>query len=222
MSPVDSDDPYEQSYGNSGNTQEGAVTSDHEHHGDHAGGGTRHLRGDHWRSDADSAASAQRSELQSRGGLLEDRWDGLVDGDGEYQDPLVPLGQTARSIHLSQFHRGPLPPASELAKYDEVNSTFAERIVRMAEIEVGTREYAVRKAVDAEAFVQRSSPFVSVAMMVVFGLVALLLHTSGASTLAVAFVGGAGPILMGVSYIISALRDGAPPRQPAASDGDDD
>jgi uncharacterized membrane protein len=38
-----------------------------------------------------------------------------------------------------QYHQGPIPPASELQRYDEVNPSFADRIIAMAEREQKAR-----------------------------------------------------------------------------------
>lgn len=49
------------------------------------------------------------------------------------------ISSQARQIR-SQFYQGPLPPASELQRYEQVKSGFGERIMQMAERQLAMAE----------------------------------------------------------------------------------
>lgn len=64
------------------------------------------------------------------------------------QLPLIPLAQTRIT---SYEYRGPIPDPAMLARYNEVDPTFADRIMKMAEAEVHARTESMRDLSSAEA-----------------------------------------------------------------------
>ncbi|MDQ7014115.1 MAG: DUF2335 domain-containing protein [Planctomycetota bacterium] len=59
------------------------------------------------------------------------------------------LISTETSLTVTQSS-GPLPPAAELQQYGEINASFPERIVAMAEAQAAHRRAVENRAVDAE------------------------------------------------------------------------
>lgn len=223
MLPGVGDKPDGHSSQEAGATQDREVTSNHDHQFAPENSSARNVRGADWRPDTSSPDSPPSGEIQHRGGVVDFGRSNVAEVHQEdSQDPLISLasvpGSATKVYSRREIHQGPLPPASELARYNEVDSTFAERIMSMAEQEIAMRDYAVRQTVDAEVFVQKSSPFVAVSVLVTLALSAYVLHATGAPALAVGLIGAAGPILMGAAWIISAIHGQEPPRQDRIDD----
>lgn len=115
-------------------------------------------------------------------------------GDGRAQ-PKPTMGEV-RAIHLSQQHEGPLPPAEQLAAYDDRFPGFGERIMRMAEknldhtMKMQEEELSLEREIyrnDAK----RSTSSLHLGSTIIFGTVAggLTLVFSGHDTAGAAIVG---------------------------------
>ena len=99
------------------------------------------------------------------------------------------VAQAVQQITQELFS-GPIPPASELAGYEAIQSGFADRIVVMAEKEQAWRHESGRSIIANEAEQgtrgQRSALFVALAVLVLAGLFAVRGYAWPG-----AFVGGA-------------------------------
>jgi len=107
---------------------------------------------------------------------------------------------------LSYFHQGPLPPPEELARFNDVDPSFAERIMRMAELDVRTRSHEIVEMVDAEARAVNASAAMVVVVPVGLLAIAVVAMIMGwpwpVSVLA--FIA---PILTAIAHLVSASRE---------------
>lgn len=120
------------------------------------------------------------------------------------QPPLIPL---SRAEVTSYTYRGPIPDPGMLARYNEVDPTFADRIMRMAESEVEARTDSMKRLNKAEARAV-SLGAVTTAAIVVLGLVAaIVLIALGYD--GIAFLLAVPALLYGVARVIEAIRNGS-------------
>lgn len=90
------------------------------------------------------------------------------------------------------FSAGPLPPASEIKKYEEILSGAADRILSMAEDQSKHRQEIEKNVVDSGIKNQiRGQVFAFIIVCLAFFLGTFLIHT--------------GKDIMGIASIISAL-----------------
>ena len=199
----------DQNEGFSSDPQEGQVASSHEHE-------QRVLRGnvpggERGHSDHRAPEPPNPEDRHDPGGL-ERYGQGAAGRDERYPDhpeliantdPLIPLGAVGYSRQEVSLHVGPLPEPVTLARYGEVDPSFPERIVRMAEMQVEAQVHAQRKAIDATAFATRAGAWVAVGLAIasVIGFVALVALGTGF----LAFAALIPAILGGVAQVVSAI-----------------
>lgn len=145
-------------------------------------------------------------ELERRRDELEEqRGEGV---EGQVQEPLIPLHDVPHQgrTHVSQFYQGPLPQPEDLARYGEIREDLVDRIVSMAERDLGARADAIEVTSKAEAFAVRVGATSALAVPVLFVALAIVLAALGASFVIAGVVGAIGPILFGVARVVSAAR----------------
>jgi uncharacterized membrane protein len=131
--------------------------------------------------------------------------------EGPVQQPLIPLHEIPHTRQIESYHVGPLPAPEDLARYGELGPDLIDRIVKMAETDLGARAGALTTSARAEAFAVRSGALVSAVSPIAFIVLAIVLAMTGANAALVVIVGAMAPFLYGVARIVSALR--SPPRQ---------
>lgn len=86
-----------------------------------------------------------------------DRHELMAPEHGEVPARTGPAGgpRSIQQVTHQEFHQGPIPAASEMARYEELLPGAADRILRMAEAEQATRHRVFENAVQAEIEVER-------------------------------------------------------------------
>lgn len=111
------------------------------------------------------------------------------------------------------MHVGPLPDPETMALYGEIDSTYPDRIMRMAEKNLEARNDAISESARSIAFVTRAGGMTVVVLPVLLLAAAVVLFAMGAPS-QVVIAGLIGASLTGVAKVIQAARGG--------SDGDED
>lgn len=144
------------------------------------------------------------------GGVMEQggSWDpqGFQPGTVAGQPPLVPLTGLHAQQLVAYAHSGPLPDPQTLANYGEIDATFPERIMRMAEVEIETRAHVLTRTANAEAFGVRMGVITAAVVPVALAVLGLVLVLNGLGTGYLFVIPG---VLVGVAQIISAVRGNA-------------
>lgn len=122
----------------------------------------------------------------------------MADSPDEIERPsqTSPQPIEIRAVHLSQQHEGPLPPAEQLAAYDDRFPGFGERIMRMAEksldhtMKMQEEELALEREI-YRSDLKRSNTSLYLGSAIIFGTVAggLTLVFLGHDTAGAAIVG---------------------------------
>lgn len=149
---------------------------------------------------------------------------------GEQRAQPKPTVGEVRAIHLSQQHEGPLPPAEQLAAYDDRFPGFGERIMRMAEknldhtMKMQEEELALEREIyrnDAK----RSTTSLYLGSTIIFGTVAggLTLVFLGHDTAGAAIVGS---VVTALAFVfatsLNQKRRELPPSSPTHDGGQTD
>jgi uncharacterized membrane protein len=118
------------------------------------------------------------------------------------QPPLVPIGEVT-----SYRYKGPIPDPGMLARYNEVDPTFADRIMKMAEAEVYANTDAIRDLSSADSLAVRWGAIAAVGITAVGLIGTVVLIILGYSAIAVLTAIPA--LLYGLSRVIEAARSRA-------------
>lgn len=116
------------------------------------------------------------------------------------QPPLVPIAEVTTSYR----YQGPIPDPGMLARYNEVDPTFADRIMKMAEAEVYTNTDAIKDLSSAESLAVRLGAFAAVGITAVGLIATVVLTIFGYS--AIAILTAMPAVLYGFSRVIEAIR----------------
>lgn len=179
------------------------LSSGHEHVTHHEGLSPRDVRGRD-RGHSPPSGNEGAGSLDEHGDAgLEKHWgEPPVRGPrGEYQPP---LGPQFTSVEYRETSDGPIPPPTMLRAYGDLDPSFPERIMRMAEKDQDSRIECMERLTGAEVLAVKVGAVVASVTVLASLVAALVLTVMGFTN--VGFILVLPAILTGVARLVSALR----------------